>query len=100
MQLSEVAHRINATKSYYLNLLGRLPWRSAQRSDRRNDRRNFKLSELYPTSTPHHTTNMSHIEEVLAAIESLDKGEHFTYTNIANTYSVSRVTLARRHQGI
>jgi hypothetical protein len=77
-----------------------LPWRSAQRSDRRNDRRNFKLSELYPTSTPHHTTNISRIEEALAAIESLDEGEHFTYTNIANTYGVSRVTLARRHQGI
>jgi hypothetical protein len=70
------------------------------RGDRRNDRRNLKLSELYPTSIPHHTTNMSRIEEALAAIESLDEGEHFTYTNIANTYGVSRVTLARRHQGI
>jgi SOS response regulatory protein OraA/RecX len=43
---------------------------------------------------------MSRIEEALAAMESLDQGEHFTYTNIANTYGVSRVTLARRHQGI
>jgi hypothetical protein len=43
---------------------------------------------------------MSRIEEALAAIESLDEGKHFTYTNIANTYGVSRVTLARRHQGI
>jgi hypothetical protein len=43
---------------------------------------------------------MSRIEEALVAIESLDEGEHFTYINTANTYSVSRVTLARRHQGI
>jgi hypothetical protein len=43
---------------------------------------------------------MSRIEEALAAIETLDEGEHFTYTSIPNTYGVSRVTLARRHQGI
>jgi hypothetical protein len=70
------------------------------RGDRRNDRRNFRLSELYPASAPHHTTNMSRIEEALAAIESLDQGKYFTCTNIANTYGVYRVTLARRHYGI
>jgi hypothetical protein len=43
---------------------------------------------------------MSRIEEGLAAIETLDEGEHFTYTDIANSYGMSRVTLARRHQGI
>jgi hypothetical protein len=86
--------------SHYCQLLFKLSIPSSYRGDRRNDRRNFKLSELYPTSTPHHTTNMSRIEEALAAIESLDEGEHFMYTNIANTYGVSRVTLARRHQGI
>jgi SOS response regulatory protein OraA/RecX len=73
---------------------------SLYRGDRRNDRRNFKLSELHSTLTPHHTTNMSRIEEALAAIESLDEGEYFTYTKAANTYGVSRVTQARRHQGI
>jgi hypothetical protein len=77
-----------------------VPWGSPQRSDRRNDRRNFKLCELHRTSTPHHTTKMCRIEEALAAIKILDEGEHFTYTNIANNYGVSRVTLARRHQGI
>jgi ParB-like chromosome segregation protein Spo0J len=52
------------------------------------------------TSTPHFTTDISRIDEALAAIESLDEGKHLTYTNIAKTYGVSRVTLARRHQGI
>jgi ParB-like chromosome segregation protein Spo0J len=42
---------------------------------------------------------MEPIDAALAAIELLDKGEHFTYTKIADEFNVSRVTLARRHQG-
>jgi hypothetical protein len=43
---------------------------------------------------------MGRIEEALAAIESLDEGDHFTYTKVTNIDEVSRITLARRHQGI
>jgi hypothetical protein len=43
---------------------------------------------------------MSRIDEALAAIESLDECETFTYTEIANRYGVSRSTLGRRHRGI
>ncbi|KAF1936314.1 hypothetical protein EJ02DRAFT_302008, partial [Clathrospora elynae] len=32
------------------------------------------------------------------AIESLDKGEKFTYQAIADIYGVSRTTLSRRHK--
>jgi hypothetical protein len=42
---------------------------------------------------------MEPIDAALAAIKLLGKGEHFTYTKIADQFNVSRVTLARRHQG-
>ena len=43
---------------------------------------------------------MGSIEAALAAIESLKLGEQFTYTQIAAEYGCSRITLARRHQGV
>jgi hypothetical protein len=52
----------------------------------------LQISELHPTSTRHHTTKMSRIEEVLAAIRILDEGEQFACTNIGNAYGVSRDT--------
>jgi hypothetical protein len=42
---------------------------------------------------------MEPIDAALVAIELLGKGEHFTYTKIADQFDVSRVTLAQRHQG-
>jgi hypothetical protein len=77
----------------------RPPINFEQRPDRRNARRNFKPNELHPTPTPHNSTNMSRIDEALAAIESLDDCETFTYTEIANRYGVFRFTLDRRHRG-
>ena len=43
---------------------------------------------------------MSSIEAALAAIESLQPGEQFSYRKIAAEYCCNRTTLARRHQGI
>jgi ParB-like chromosome segregation protein Spo0J len=40
------------------------------------------------------------MENALAAIESLDEGEQFTYKEIADRYGVSRTTLSRRHRGV
>jgi hypothetical protein len=43
---------------------------------------------------------MDPIDEAVAAIESLDEGDHFTYTAMADQYGVSRTTLSRRHRQI
>jgi hypothetical protein len=43
---------------------------------------------------------MSSVEAALAAIESLEPGEQFSYRKIAAEYHCNRTTLARRHQGI
>jgi hypothetical protein len=43
---------------------------------------------------------MSSIEAALAAIESLEPGEQFSYRQIAKDYGCDRTTLARRHQGV
>jgi hypothetical protein len=43
---------------------------------------------------------MDPIDEAVAAIESLDEGEHFTYTSMADQYGVNRTTLSRRHRQI
>jgi predicted transcriptional regulator len=40
---------------------------------------------------------MSPIEAALAAIESLELGEQFSYRKIAAEYHCSHATLARRH---
>ena len=43
---------------------------------------------------------MGSIETAVAAIEALEPGQSFSYTTIAETYGVERVTLSRRHQQI
>ena len=43
---------------------------------------------------------MSSIEAAIAAIESLESGEQFSYRKIAEEYGCSYTTLRRRHQGI
>lgn len=43
---------------------------------------------------------MCSVEAAIAAIESLEPGEKFLYTEIANRYGCNRTTLARRHQGV
>jgi hypothetical protein len=43
---------------------------------------------------------MSSIEAAIAAIESLEPGEKFSYRQIAQQYRCSRVALAKRHQGL
>jgi AraC-like DNA-binding protein len=42
---------------------------------------------------------MDPIEAAIAAIESREPGEGFSYNKIAAIYGVSRSTLSRRHQG-
>jgi hypothetical protein len=43
---------------------------------------------------------MSQIEAAIAAIESLEPGEQFSYRQLAIEFACSRTTLARRHQGL
>jgi hypothetical protein len=43
---------------------------------------------------------MSSIEAALTSIESLEPGEPLVYSKIADRFGCSRVTLARRHQGL
>ena len=43
---------------------------------------------------------MSAIEAAIKAIESLDKGEKFTYTAIAKKFGVNRSTLSRTHRAV
>ncbi|KAJ8117443.1 hypothetical protein OPT61_g1348 [Boeremia exigua] len=40
------------------------------------------------------------INAALAEIDSLEPGEDFSYSKLAEKYGVSRITLARRHQGL
>jgi len=49
------------------------------------------------TSTRDNSTTMSLIEAAIAAIESLEPGEKFSYRKIAAEYGCNRTTLARRH---
>jgi hypothetical protein len=42
---------------------------------------------------------MGAIEDAIAEIESLEPGEKFTYTAIADKYGVNRCTLSRRYRG-
>jgi hypothetical protein len=55
---------------------------------------NTKTPNSVSTSTHPNSTNMEPIDAALVAIELLGKGEHFTYTKIADQFDVSRVTLA------
>jgi AraC-like DNA-binding protein len=77
-----------------------IPCASPDRPARWIARQNTKPKNLHPTSTRHNVTNMDPIDEAVAAIESLDEGEHFTYTVMADQYGVSRTTLSRRHRQI
>ena len=43
---------------------------------------------------------MGSIEAAVAAIEALEPGQPFSYTSIAESYGVERVTLSRRYQQI
>ena len=43
---------------------------------------------------------MDPIQAAIDDIESLEPGEDFSYTKMANKYGVVRSTLIRRHQGI
>ncbi|KAF2727567.1 hypothetical protein EJ04DRAFT_134164, partial [Polyplosphaeria fusca] len=42
---------------------------------------------------------MGAIEDAIAAIESREPGDSFSYRAIANQFGVNRTTLSRRHQG-
>ena len=48
--------------------------------------------------TPDNSINMALINDALAKIESLEPSEKFSYTEIANKYSVWRSTLTRRYK--
>ena len=55
------------------------------------------LTKYTTFSTPDNSINMAPIDDALAEIELLEPGEKFTYTEIANKYSLWRSTLTRRH---
>jgi hypothetical protein len=48
----------------------------------------LKQVNLHPTPTRYNSTNIAAIEAALALIKSLDKGEYFTYINVAKFYKV------------
>jgi DNA invertase Pin-like site-specific DNA recombinase len=48
----------------------------------------------------HNSTNMDPIEAAIKAIDSRASGASFSYRKIAKQFSISRATLARRHQGL
>jgi len=62
--------------------------------------RNIKHLKTRQTLTPHNSTAMSPIKEALVEIESLEPGEQFTYTQIANKHGINRSTLSRRHRSV
>jgi hypothetical protein len=61
-----------------------VPCASPDRPTRWIARQNTKPKNLHPTSTRHNVANMDLIDEAIAVIESLDEGENFTYTAIAD----------------
>jgi transposase-like protein len=42
---------------------------------------------------------MALIDDAIAAIESLEPGEHYSYRKVARRFNVSNSTLTRRHKG-
>jgi hypothetical protein len=60
---------------------------------------NTKTSDARLFSTRNNSTTMAPIDDAVAAIESLEDGEHFTYQAIANQSGVNRVMLSQRHRG-
>jgi hypothetical protein len=71
-------------------VLARLLYRGARRNEPPHQDTN-------QTSTRDNSANISSIEAALAAIESLELGEQFSYRQIAKDYGCDRTTLARRH---
>jgi hypothetical protein len=57
-------------------------------------------TKLTPTSTRHHATIESRIQDAIEDIESLDLCKTFSYREIAAKHNVDRTTLSRRHQGL
>ena len=51
-------------------------------------------------STHDNSTNIDPIQVAIDEIESLEPGEHFTYTRIARSYGIDRSTLSRRHRQV
>ena len=82
------SHRIN---EFPLKIKLTIPRLTAKRPTHQNNT---------TTSTRDNSTTMSSIEAVIAAIESLESGEQFSYRKIAEEYGCSYTTLRRRHQGI
>ena len=57
-------------------------------------------SNFYPSSNPHFSTTMAAIDAALAALELLELGEDFKYSEYARKYGCSQTTLSRRHRKI
>jgi DNA-binding transcriptional regulator YhcF (GntR family) len=74
-----------------------LPRSPAQRATRANEPPHQNIN---PTSTRDISINISSIKAALAAIESLQPGEQFSYRQIAAQYHCNQTTLARRHKAI
>jgi hypothetical protein len=53
-------------------------------------------NKIFPSpSTRDISTNMAPIDDAIAAIESLEPGEHFTYREIADAHGIQHSTLRR-----
>jgi hypothetical protein len=60
---------------------------------------NTKTRDAHQFSTRNNSTTMAPIDDAIAAIESREAGEKFTYQSIADQFGVDRSTLSRRHKG-
>jgi hypothetical protein len=74
----------------------RVTWTSARRTDRRGARPTSKTPDAPQTLTRDNSTTMAPIDDAIAAIESREHGEHFSYQAIVDEFGVQRSTLPKR----
>jgi hypothetical protein len=75
-----------------------IPYPCAQCSDSRSDPRNTKTPDATLFSTRDISTNMTEINNAIAAIRALPSGDKLSYRQAAIQFKVDRSTLRRRHK--
>jgi len=75
-----------------------LPYPCAQCPDSRSDPPNTKTPDATLFSTRDISTNMTHLNNAIAAIEASPSGDKLSYRQAAIQFKVDRSTLRRRHK--